>query len=61
MFTRAFAYFKESRAELKRVNWPTKDQVKSYTILVIVLSLLTAVFLGGLDLLFGWGLRTFVF
>lgn len=52
-------YFRESQAELKRVNWPTKDQVKNYTILVVFLSVLTAIFLGGLDYLFSWGLRTF--
>lgn len=55
-----FDYFKESRAELKRVNWPTKEQVKNYTFLIIFLSILMALFLGGLDLLFSWGLRTFI-
>lgn len=53
-------YFQESRAELKRVNWPTKDQVKNYTFLIILLSVLVALFLGGLDLLFSWSLRTFI-
>lgn len=54
------SYFKEARAELLKVNWPTKEQVKNYTVLVIVLSAVTAVFLGGLDALFGLALRTFV-
>lgn len=54
------AYFKESKVELQRVSWPTKEQVKSYTVLVILLSIATALFLGGLDFVFGWLLRTFI-
>lgn len=60
MIQSVIAYFRESRAELKRVNWPTKELVKSYTLLVILLSLATALFLGGLDSVFGWALKTFI-
>lgn len=42
-------FFKESRQELKRVNWPTKQQTARYTMFVIWLSLGVAVFLGILD------------
>ncbi len=49
-------YIKETRAEFKNVNWPTKKQAVSYTIAVIVISLLVAYFLGGLDTLFQYGL-----
>lgn len=54
------SYFKEARVELAKVNWPTKEQVKSYTVLVIVVSVAVALFLGGLDMVFAWALRTFV-
>ncbi len=54
------SYFRESKAELKRVNWPTKELVKSYTVLVILLSVAVALFLGGLDAVFGWALKTFI-
>lgn len=54
------SYFKEARAELAKVNWPTKEQVKSYTVLVIILSIAVAIFLGGLDMIFGWALKTFL-
>ena len=50
------AYFKDAIAEIKKVTWPTKKETYSYTIMVIVISLLTALFLGGLDYLFNWGL-----
>jgi preprotein translocase subunit SecE len=45
-----FNYFKEVKAELKEVTWPTRNQTISFTIIVIVLSIASAVFLGGVDL-----------
>ena len=49
-----FTYFKEVRAELKEVAWPTKAQTISFTIIVILLSVFFAIFLGGVD----FGLKT---
>ena len=46
------AFLKETREELKKVVWPTKDQVIRSTIIVILLSLIVGVFLGGLDFVF---------
>ncbi len=50
------AYIKETRAEFKHVNWPTRKQAIAYTISVIVISVIVAYFLGGLDSLFQIGL-----
>jgi preprotein translocase subunit SecE len=47
-----FAFLVEAKAELSRVNWPTKKQIIRYTVLVIVISLVVALFLGSLDFLF---------
>jgi len=47
-------YFKEAIAEMKKVTWPTKKETYNYTLLVIGISLATAVFLGGLDYLFSF-------
>jgi len=47
------AYFlKEVRSELKKVTWPTKDQVIRLTGVVIIISLIVGAFVGGLDFLF---------
>jgi preprotein translocase subunit SecE len=43
-------YLKETRAELKEVVFPTSSQTIIYTILVIVISVLVAVSLGGIDI-----------
>ena len=42
-------YLKETRGELKHVSWPTRKQTIAYTVLVIALSILVAVYLGLLD------------
>lgn len=49
-------YFKETKGELKHVSWPTRSQVIWFTILVIVISLLTAFYLGFFDFIFSKGL-----
>ncbi len=43
-------FFKESRAELKKVVWPTRDDVISSIKVVIVSTILVALILGLLDL-----------
>lgn len=45
-------YFKGVRAELKKVNWPSKKELKNYTIVVLVTCLIMTVVIWGLDLLF---------
>ncbi len=45
-------YLKETREELKHVSWPVQKQVVSFTALVIVISILVAVFLDTFDVLF---------
>jgi preprotein translocase subunit SecE len=50
-------YFKETKAELKHVNWPTRRQTIIYTIIVIVASILVGYMLGLFDFIFGRGLE----
>ena len=45
-----FQFFKESRAELKKVVWPTKDDVISSIKVVIISTIVVALILGLLDL-----------
>lgn len=42
-------YIRDSKNEVKKVTWPTKKEVKQHTILVIVISLAVAFFLGLAD------------
>lgn len=57
MATRISSYFRESYHELKKVAWPSRKEVTQNTIVVIVISLAVAIFLGLLDYFFTWGLE----
>lgn len=47
-----FNYLKDVRSEMKHVSWPSRTQTIMYTIVVIVVSLITASYLGLLDYAF---------
>ena len=50
-------YLKETKAELKHVIWPGRSQIFYYTLIVIVLSVLVAYYLGVFDFIFSKGLE----
>lgn len=43
-------YLKETKAELKEVVFPSTSQTITYTIIVVTISVLVAITLGGVDL-----------
>lgn len=45
----ASAYFEESKAELKKVTWPTKAEVRVTTFAVLILVVVMSIFLGIVD------------
>jgi preprotein translocase subunit SecE len=47
-------FLREAKVELARVNWPSQKEVIRYTVLVVVISLSVALFLGALDFLFSF-------
>jgi preprotein translocase subunit SecE len=55
-----WTFTKEARAELRKVNWPTRQQTIKFTGVVIGVSLAVAAFLGALDYLFEYMARTFI-
>ncbi|MCR5725011.1 MAG: preprotein translocase subunit SecE [Treponema sp.] len=52
-----FGFFKECGVELRKVEWPSRDDVVSSVKVVIVSTVIIAVVLGALDLLFTTGMR----
>lgn len=53
-------FLEEAKVELLKVNWPNRETIIKYTMLVIVISLMVAVFLGGLDYFFSYLVETFL-
>ena len=53
-------YIKDTRGELNHVAWPTRTQTIVYTILVVAVSVFTALYLGLFDYIFTGSLKRVV-
>ena len=42
-------YLKETIAELRKMTWPTKDELIGSTIVTVVVSMIVAIFIGIVD------------
>lgn len=51
-FARLKSYFIETKSELKKVTWPSKDQMKQNTLVIIVFLILIGLFLFIFDMAF---------
>jgi preprotein translocase subunit SecE len=45
-------YLKETRAELRKVSWPTRQQATNLTLIVLAVTVAMAIFLGTIDFIF---------
>jgi preprotein translocase subunit SecE len=45
-------YLKETRAELRKVTWPTWEETKNLTLIIVATTVVMALFLGILDYIF---------
>lgn len=53
-------YIAETKEEMKHVSWPTRKQTIMFTLLVILISVGVAAYLGVFDFLFTWGLKSII-
>jgi preprotein translocase subunit SecE len=52
-------FLKDVRAELKKVTWPSKNEVTSTTIVVIAATIFFGFYLFFMDIIFSWVIRQF--
>jgi preprotein translocase subunit SecE len=57
---KVIVFFRECAAEMKKVVWPTRDDVGSSVVVVLISTVVIAVILGLLDLVFVTGMN-FIF
>ena len=50
--TRIRRYLDEVASELRKVSWPTRDQVRNLTVLVFAISLVVGLYITVLDTIF---------
>jgi len=60
MIEKITTFLKEVKMEIKKVNWPTRQETLKYTLIVVVVSVVVAAFLGGLDFIFAKLLEMFI-
>ncbi|MGQ9628552.1 MAG: preprotein translocase subunit SecE [Anaerolineae bacterium] len=53
-------YLKETRAEIRKVNWPSRREALHLTGIVIAVTAFMAVLLGAIDYLFAWIFRLII-
>jgi preprotein translocase subunit SecE len=52
-----WTYAQDSRAELRKVVWPTRAETMQTTLVVAIVVILVGLFLWVLDIGFGWAIR----
>ena len=45
-------YFRETQSEIKKVVWPSRDELRNLTLVVCVVTIVAAIFLGAIDTIF---------
>jgi len=53
-YKRFVFFLKEVRAELKKVTWPSRNEVYSTTIVVIIATIFFGFYLFFMDVIFSW-------
>ena len=60
MFERITNYLKGVRSEVDRVSWPTRNEVISFTVLILVLVVILTIYIWGVDTIIQGVIRFFV-
>ncbi len=58
MRDKIIGFFDDVVKEMKKVTWPTKDELKDFTAVVLVATLIMAVFIYAVDTIVNVALRT---
>lgn len=53
-YKRVIPFLSEVKAEIKKVTWPSKNEVYSTTIVVIIAAIFFGFYLFFMDLIFSW-------
>jgi preprotein translocase subunit SecE len=52
LIERVTKFLRDARAELRKVTWPNRKELTTYTIVVIVITIIVSLFVGAADWLF---------
>lgn len=57
IFIKVKRYLKNVRAEFDKISWPSREEIVSLTILVILMVVVLTIYVGGLDAIFSQLIR----
>lgn len=60
MISKISAYFKGARQEFKHIQWPDTKTTSRLTLIVVVISLVIAIYLGIFDQIFQYALKLII-
>ena len=60
MFQKIKQFFSEIRVEMRKVTWPTRDELKESTKIVIVATFVVTIFIGIIDQILTFVVRRFL-
>lgn len=60
MFNKIWQFAKDVKVEFTKVSWPTRDELVQSTVVVAVVSLVVAAFIGVIDRILSMGLTFFL-
>ncbi len=60
LIDRLTEYLKDTRGELRKTSWPTREQATNLTLIVLAVTIVMAAFLGALDFVFAQLVRLIV-
>jgi preprotein translocase subunit SecE len=52
-------YIRDVIGELRKVTWPTRDELRGSTITVVVFSIISTIFVFAADMVLGWVVTSF--
>lgn len=55
---RLLGFMKDSRLEVRKMVWPTKNETMQTTLMVMVIVLILSLFLWAVDSMLGWGVKS---
>lgn len=55
-----WTFISEVRSEVKKIAWPSRDELVGSVIIVCLLVIVFAIILGGMDGVFGYVIRNFI-
>jgi len=59
MFQKLTTFLKETRAEMAKITWPTRVELRESTIVVTITVILITIFIGGVDWVFSELMKKF--